>query len=182
MFKWILLTFHGIKSQEINSFRTDFMDVQVLNKFEEFLLRKFRQQKKSIIGLVSINWKEYIISRNVYFTTADVHQMWTKTPNPCTSYNINAQICHYTLNCFFMAYHFYHSRKKWKDRLEGSLDWLLTAAELEFSKILVPRLPQNLSNVNIECSGKSKQLYSLCSQLLAALAYLNFIFLILICF
>ena len=51
-----------------------------------------------------------------------------------------------------------------------------------FPKILVPRLPQNSTNINIECAGKSKQLYSLCDQLLRALIYLHFIILILICF
>ena len=59
---------------------------------------------------------------------------------------------------------FNHSHKKWKDSLEGSLDGVLFAAELEFPKILVPRLPQHTSNVNTECARKSewlKQLYSL---------------------
>ena len=54
----------------------------------------------------------------------------------------------------------YHSHKKRKD----SLDRVLFAAELEFPKILVPRLPQHTSDVNIECAGKSvwsKQLYYL---------------------
>ena len=74
------------------------------------------------------------------------------------------------------------SSKKRKDSLEGSLDRVLFAAELEFLKILVPRLPQHTSNVNTECAGKSKHLYSLCDQLLGALIYLNFIILILICF
>ena len=57
-----------------------------------------------------------------------------------------------------------HSHKKRKDSLEGRLDWVLFAAELEFPKILVPRLPQHTSDVNIECAGKSvwsKQLYYL---------------------
>ena len=56
------------------------------------------------------------------------------------------------------------SHKKRKHSLEGSLDRVLFAAEFEFPKILVPRLPQHTSNVNIECAGKSewsKQLYSL---------------------
>ena len=75
-----------------------------------------------------------------------------------------------------------HNHKKRKDSLEGSLDRVLFAAELEFTKILIPRLPQKSSNVNIECAGKSKQLYSLCVQLLGAPMYLNFIILILICF
>ena len=35
------------------------------------------------------------------------------------------------------------SHKKRKDSLEGSLDRVLFAAELEFPKILVPRLPQH---------------------------------------
>ena len=50
--------------------------------------------------------------------------------------------------------------------MEGSLVQELFAAELEFPKILVPRLPQNASNVNIESTGKYKQLYYLCEQLL----------------
>ena len=57
-----------------------------------------------------------------------------------------------------------HSHKKRKDSLKGSLDRVLFAAELEFPKILVPRLPQHTSDVNIECAGKSvwsKQLYYL---------------------
>ena len=71
-----------------------------------------------------------------------------------------------------------HSQKKRKDSLDGAL----FAAELEFPKILVPRLPQNLSNVNNECAGKSKQLYSLNGQILAGLIYLHFVILILTCF
>ena len=57
----------------------------------------------------------------------------------------------------------YHSHKKRKDSLEDSLDRVLFATELEFPKILVPRLPQHTANVNIEYAGKSewsKQLYS----------------------
>ena len=49
-----------------------------------------------------------------------------------------------------------HSHEKRKDSLEGSLDRVLLAAELEFPKILVPRLPQHTSDVNIECAGKSE--------------------------
>ena len=45
-----------------------------------------------------------------------------------------------------------HSHKKRKDSLEGP-DRVLFAAELEFLKMLVPRLPQNSSNGNIECAG-----------------------------
>ena len=65
------------------------------------------------------------------------------------------------------------------------MDQVLFAPELEFPKILVPRLPQHTSDVNIECAGKSvwsKQLLFTCDQLLGALIYFNFIILILICF
>ena len=75
-----------------------------------------------------------------------------------------------------------HSLKKRKDNLEGSLDRVLYTTEIELRKIIVPRLPQNSSNINIECTGKSKQLYSLYEQLLGAVIYLRFIILILICF
>ena len=66
---------------------------------------------------------------------------------------------------------FNHSHKKRKDlksslkstkSLEVSLNRVLFAAELEFPKMLVPRLPQHTSDVNNECAGKSvwsKQLY-----------------------
>ena len=74
----------------------------------------------------------------------------------------------------------YQSHKKRKDSLEDSLDRVLFAAELEFPKILVPRLPQNSSNVNTECARKSKQLYSFCDHLLRALIYLHFMTLILL--
>ena len=36
------------------------------------------------------------------------------------------------------------------------MDRVLLAAELEFPKKLVPRLPQHTSDVNIECAGKSE--------------------------
>ena len=51
-----------------------------------------------------------------------------------------------------------HSFKKRKNSLEGSLVRVLFAAELEFPKIVVPMLPHNTLNVNIESIGKSKQL------------------------
>ena len=50
-----------------------------------------------------------------------------------------------------------------KDSLEDSLDRELLAAELELQKILVPRLPQHTSNVNIECAGKSEWSKQQCS-------------------
>ena len=56
-----------------------------------------------------------------------------------------------------------HSHKKRKYSLEGSLDRVLLAAELGFSKILVPRLPQHTSDVNIECAGKSEWSKQQCS-------------------
>ena len=52
----------------------------------------------------------------------------------------------------------FHSHKKRKDSLEGSLDRVLFATELEFPKILVPRLPHHTSDVNTECAGKSEWL------------------------
>ena len=55
-----------------------------------------------------------------------------------------------------------HSHKKWKNSLEGTLDRLLFPVELEFPKILVPRIPQHTSNVNTVRAGKtewSKQLH-----------------------
>ena len=73
-----------------------------------------------------------------------------------------------------------YSHKNRKDCLEGSLEGVLFAAELEFPEIPVPRLPQNTSNVNIERAGKSKQLYSFCDQLLITLIHIHFIVLILI--
>ena len=67
--------------------------------------------------------------------------------------------------CIFpctIRYLWFHSQKKWKDGLEGSLNRVLFVSELELPKILVPRLPQHTSNVNIEYAGKSEysqQLY-----------------------
>ena len=61
-----------------------------------------------------------------------------------------------------VAFFTLNSHKKRKDGPKGSLDRVLFAAE--FPKILVPRLPQHTSNVNIECTQKSvwlKQLYYL---------------------
>ena len=61
-----------------------------------------------------------------------------------------------------------HSHKKRNDSLEGSLDRVLFVAELEFLKILIPRLPQHTSNVNIECAGKSEWSQQLCSLYLTS--------------
>ena len=47
------------------------------------------------------------------------------------------------------------SHQNQRDNLEGSLVLVLFVAELDFPKTLVPRLPQDTSNVNIESSGKS---------------------------
>ena len=65
---------------------------------------------------------------------------------------------------------------KRKGSLEGSLGRVLFATELDFSKILVPRLPQNTLNVNIESTGKSKQLYYLYDQLLGTPIYRHLLF------
>ena len=65
--------------------------------------------------------------------------------------------------------------------MEVSLGRVLFATEPDFPNILVPRLPQNYSNVSNECAGKSKQLYSIHSlrgQLLGAMIYLHVIVLI----
>ena len=86
------------------------------------------------------------------------------------SINVNRRL---HLGFFIMRYKFFflsslnycwHSHKKRKDSLEGSLDRVLFAAELEFPKIIVPRLAQHISDVNSEWAGKSvwsKQLYYL---------------------
>ena len=50
--------------------------------------------------------------------------------------------------------------------MEGSFVRVLFAAELKFPKVLVPRLTQNTSKVNIESNGKSKQLCYLCDNFL----------------
>ena len=47
--------------------------------------------------------------------------------------------------------------------MEGDLNGILFAVKLEFPKILLPRLPQNTSSLNIDCAGKSKQRYFLCN-------------------
>ena len=82
----------------------------------------------------------------------------------------------------FILICFIHSRKKRKESLKISLVRVLFVAELECLKILVPSLPQNTSNANIESTEKSKHLYYLCDQLLGALMFLHFIVSILICF
>ena len=76
----------------------------------------------------------------------------------------------------------FHSHNKLETSLKDSLYRVLFLAKHEFPNILVPRLPPNISNVNIENAGKLKELYTLCDQLLGALICLNFIILILICF
>ena len=73
---------------------------------------------------------------------------------------------HKKINIFlgqFFGGHLEHSHKKRKDSLEGSLDRVLLAAEFEFPKILVPRLPQHTSDVNNECAGKSEWSKQQCS-------------------
>ena len=72
--------------------------------------------------------------------------------------------------------------EKMEGSLEGSLDRILFATELEFPKVLVTRLPQNSLNVNNECAKKLYRIYSLCVQLLGVIIYLHFLIVILICF
>ena len=57
---------------------------------------------------------------------------------------------------YFIKTLLHHSHKKQKDSLESSLDRVLLAVELEFWKILVPRLLQDTSDVNIKFAGKSE--------------------------
>ena len=103
-----------------------------------------------------------------------------------TVFDLNKTLQYYFVtiqkDCFGWNNNTLHSHKKRKDSLEGSLFQVVFEAALEFPKILVPRLTQNTSNVNIESIEKSKQLHYLCDKLLWALIYLNFIVLILICF
>ena len=59
---------------------------------------------------------------------------------------------------------FNHSQNERTDNLDGSIDQVLFVVELEFLNVLVPRVPQHTSEVNIECARKSKwfkKLYSL---------------------
>ena len=81
------------------------------------------------------------------------------------NYNTLLHICSQleTIDVMQVLKSFNHSRKKRKDSLEGSLDRVLLATELEFSKILVPRLSQHTSDVNIECAGKSEWSKQQCS-------------------
>ena len=72
------------------------------------------------------------------------------------------------------------SDKKQKDSLEGILDGSLFASELEFPKILVPRLPKKTPHVNTEYARKLKQLFFYVISLLDHQC-LYFIALILIC-
>ena len=90
--------------------------------------------------------------------------------------------CGSILLALYINVYFQHRHKKRKDSLKSTLNRVLFAAEFDFPKILIPRLPPNTSNVNIECARKSKQLYSLCGQLLGALIFFNFVILILIYF
>ena len=64
----------------------------------------------------------------------------------------------------FMPTNFDHSPRKRNDILKSGVGRVLFATELEFPKILVPRVvPHHTSNVHIECtriSERSKQLYS----------------------
>ena len=120
--------------------------------------------------------------RQIYFSKDHIGSQFSSWLFPF--FNI---IFHYlVLNTLFRRHiskgQLHHSHEKRKDSLEGGMIQVLFAAELVISKIPVPRLPQNTSNVNIKSAGKSKQVCYLCDQLLGAPIYLHFIVLILICF
>ena len=57
----------------------------------------------------------------------------------------------------------YRSHKKREESLEGGLDRVLFAAELEFLKIMVPKLTQDTTNVNNDCAGKLRPIRSVIS-------------------
>ena len=59
---------------------------------------------------------------------------------------------------FSIVFLYIHSHKKKKNSLKSNLVRVLFAAEIDFPKILVLRLPENTSNVNIESSGKIKKI------------------------
>ena len=59
----------------------------------------------------------------------------------------------------------YRSHKKREESLEGGLDRILFAAELEFLKIMVPKLTQDTTNVNNDCAGKLRPIRSVISRL-----------------
>ena len=59
----------------------------------------------------------------------------------------------------------YRSHKKREESLEGGLDRILFAAELEFLKIMVPKLTQDTTNVNNDCAGKLRPIRSVISWL-----------------
>ena len=63
------------------------------------------------------------------------------------------------LNMLF-SFNMFYSHKKRNVSLEGSLDRVLVAVELEFSKTSVPKLPKNISNATSECAGKIFQYIS----------------------
>ena len=111
-----------------------------------------------ILGKIQFIWK---VSKDIWgyhwksFVHSNQEYSWihSSTINPFTEALMKE-----------ITYAFNHSHKKQKDSLEGSLDQVLFEAELEFSKIKVPRPAQHTSNVNTECARKSewsKQLYSL---------------------
>ena len=130
----------------------------------------------SISGVATLQWEFFM------FIWLD----WKRKDFPVSpkSTEMSICLCKWHINfllrpkcrCIYLENLFQHSHKKPKDGLEGGLYRVMSAAKLEFPKILVPSLPQNTSNVNINCVGKSKSLYSLCDEPLGAL--ITFILLI----
>ena len=93
------------------------------------------------------------ISKNIYFVDR-ICKSWENYIQLWTTSRCNAYVL---LTCQLM-------NRGHEKREKGSLDWVSFVAQSEVLKILVPRLPQSASNENIECMGKSMQLYSLCNQ------------------
>ena len=66
-----------------------------------------------------------------------MYEFWYDYTKP--KYQYNAKLYNIDTDSFII----HVSHKKQKDSLEGSLDRVLFVAELEFPKILAPRLPQH---------------------------------------
>ena len=136
--------------------------------------------------LVSFSfWLEWRQSFPKYFMNSWVYlQMWNNKNKVSYKYEKKDTQKNFLYNVIFSPNQYSH--KKRKDSVEGSLDGVLFLAELEFSKIMVPSLPQHTSNVNNEWARKSewsKQLYYLyVNSFLEHWHTFNFLILILICF
>ena len=132
-----------------------------------------------------------IENNRVFQTLATCHQLkWQSVPNTCNISPLK------TTECSKPLQHIAIEKNNFSEFNRYIFQISLRYIKLVIAKMLIilvlcnftfyfkdyPRLPQNTSNVNIESTGKSEQLYYLCDQLLGALIYLHFIVLILICF